>query len=244
MREKTIGILGGMGPEATLLFFKKILVNTKATKDQEHARLIIYNDPKIPERLPAIEGKGENPLSMMVKGIYSLKRAGADFVVIPCVTAHYFLPQLQKRQILPIISIIESTVYYIKKNYPSIKCVGLMAALGTIKTELFQKELARKKISPLISDDSDLEKIQNNIFAIKNTSLSNRSKIKRELIKIGQKLIKKGAQGIIIGCTELPILLTPECFNVPAFDVLDILARTALQKAGLKVSPDNLITRI
>lgn len=237
MRPKTIGILGGMGPEATLLLFKKILTNTKATKDQDHARLVIYNDPKIPERLPAIEGKGENPLPMMIKGLYSLKRAGADFAVIPCVTAHYFLPQLPKRRILPIISIIEATISYIKKNYGFINCVGLMAALGTVKTELFQKELARKKISTVISNESDLQKIQDNIFAIKNMALSNRRKIMEELIKISRKLIKKGAQGIIIGCTELPLVLTPECLDVPAFDVLDILARAALQKAGIKVRP-------
>lgn len=237
MLPKTIGILGGMGPEATLLFFKKLLINTKATKDQEHAPLIIYNDPQIPERLPAIEGKGANPLPMLVKGLYSLKHAGADFVVIPCVTVHYFLPQLEKKRILPIISIIEATISHIKKNYDFINCLGLMAALGTIKTELFQKELTKQKISTLISDEDDLQIIQKNIFAIKNTTatLKDRKKIRRELIKIGQKLIKRGAQGIIIGCTELPAVLTSDCFDVPVFDVLDILARTALQRANIKV---------
>ncbi|MGB9699634.1 MAG: aspartate/glutamate racemase family protein [Thermodesulfobacteriota bacterium] len=237
MRTQTIGILGGMGPEATLLFFQKILSNTNAVKDQDHARLIIYNDPKIPERLPAIEGKGENPLPMMIQGLLSLKRAGADLAVIPCVTAHYFLPQMEGKRILPLISIIEATISHIKKNYAFINCVGLMAALGTIRTGLFQRELAKKKISTLISEESDLQKVQNNIFAIKNTTLSDRKKIKRELIKIGEKLIKKGAQGIIIGCTELPIVLTPDCFDVPAFDVLDILARAALRKARVKVIP-------
>ena len=235
MRRQIIGILGGMGPEATLLFFKKILVNTNAAKDQDHARLVIFNDPQIPERLPAIEGQGESPLPMMIKGLLSLKSAEANFAVIPCVTAHYFLPQLKEKRILPIISIIEATISYIKENYAFINCVGLMAALGTIKTGLFQRELAKKKISTLISEESDLQKVQNNIFAIKNTASGNRKRIKRELIKIGQKLIKKGAQGIIIGCTELPIVLTPDCFDVPTFDVLDILARAALQKAGIKV---------
>jgi aspartate racemase len=224
-----------MGPEATLLFFKKILTNTNAAKDQDHARLVIFNDPQIPERLPAIEGQGESPLPMMIKGLLSLKSAGANFAVIPCVTAHYFLPQLKEKRILPIISIIEATISYIKENYAFINCVGLMAALGTIKTGLFQRELAKKKISTLISEESDLQKVQNNIFVIKNTASGNRKRIKRELIKIGQKLIKKGAQGIIIGCTELPIVLTPDCFDVPTFDVLDILARAALQKAGIKV---------
>ncbi len=235
MRAKTIGILGGMGPEATLLFFKKILTNTEAIKDQEHARLIIYNDPQVPERLPAIEGKGKDPLPVLIKGLRSLKSAGADFVVIPCVTAHYFLPQMQAKKILPIISIIEETVSFIKKNYSSMNCVGLMAALGTIRTDLFQKALAKEKISTLISAERDLQKIQKNIFALKNTTINNRKKIKEELIKIGQKLIKKGAQGIIIGCTELPIVLDQSCFNIPVFDVLDILSRAALQKAGIKV---------
>jgi aspartate racemase len=235
MGTQIIGVLGGMGPEATLLFFKKILANTNAAKDQDHARLVIFNDPQIPERLPAIEGQGESPLPMMIKGLLSLKSAEANFAVIPCVTAHYFLPQLKEKRILPIISIIEATISYIKENYAFINCVGLMAALGTIKTGLFQRELAKKKISTLISEESDLQKVQNNIFAIKNTASGNRKRIKRELTKIGQKLIKKGAQGIIIGCTELPIVLTPDCFDVPTFDVLDILARAALQKAGIKV---------
>ncbi len=234
---QTIGVLGGMGPEATLLFFKKILANTNASRDQDHARLVIFNDPQIPERLPAIEDQGESPLPMMIKGLLSLKSAGANFAVIPCVTAHYFLPQLKEKSILPVISIIEATISYIKENYALINYVGLMAALGTIRTGLFQRELAKKKISTLISEESDLQKVQNNIFAIKNTAFGNRKRIKRELIKIGQKLIKKGAQGIIIGCTELPIILTPDCFDVPTFDVLDILARAALEKAGIKVIP-------
>ncbi len=235
MSAKTIGILGGMGPEATLLFFKKILTNTEAIKDQDHARLIIYSDPKIPERLPAIEGKGKSPLPMLIKGLRSLKSAGADFVAIPCVTAHYFLPQMQAKKIVPIVSIIEETISFIKKNYSFMNCVGLMAALGTIRTQLFQKALAKEKISVIISAERDLQKIQKNIFAIKNTAFNKREKIKEELINIGQKLIKKGTQGIIIGCTELPIVLNQDCFNIPVFDVLDILSRAALQKAGIKV---------
>jgi aspartate racemase len=80
MREKIIGILGGMGPEATLLIFAKILEHTPASKDQEHLRVIIDNNPKIPERLPAILGVGENPVPMMVESGRSLIRAGADFI--------------------------------------------------------------------------------------------------------------------------------------------------------------------
>jgi aspartate racemase len=104
MKEKTIGILGGMGPEATLDFFGKIIQNTPATSDQEHLRVIIDNNPKIPDRTEAILGKGESPVPVMVQGGLSLAKAGADFIVIPCISAHFFLDELRCNLSLPIIS--------------------------------------------------------------------------------------------------------------------------------------------
>lgn len=235
MKEKTIGILGGMGPEATLLLFQKIIANTEARRDQDHAHVIIYNNPKIPERLPAIHGTGMSPVPMMLQGLKALKAAGANFVVIPCVTAHFFLPELIKSQTLPILSIITETVFYIKENYPQIKSVGLMGALGTIHTGLFQKELEKNNINYLISNKIDCINIQKSIFAIKDLgSLAARKKMKKELVTIGQKLLHKGAQGIILGCTELPIILSAKDFSIPVFDVLDILAQAALKEAGLR----------
>ena len=87
MNEKTIGILGGMGPEATLDCFAKIIKNTPAKKDQEHLRVIIDSNPKIPDRPAAIIGKGESPVPALIHGCRCLQLAGADFIIIPCVTA-------------------------------------------------------------------------------------------------------------------------------------------------------------
>ena len=96
MQEHVIGILGGMGPEATLNCFAKIIQNTPVSSDQEHLRVVISNNPKVPDRTSAILEGGPSPLPVLIEGCWSLKRAGADFVIIPCVTAHYFLDELQE----------------------------------------------------------------------------------------------------------------------------------------------------
>jgi aspartate racemase len=107
--DKTIVILGGLGPEATVFLFQKILEHTPASRDQDHLRILIDNNPKIPERLPAILGAGADPVPKMVASGLALERAGADFIVIPCVSAHYFLPELSRRLNLPIISMLNET---------------------------------------------------------------------------------------------------------------------------------------
>jgi len=237
MKEKTIGILGGMGPEATIFLFQKILENTAASRDQEHARIIIDNNPKIPERLPAIMGTGKNPLPMMIKSAQSLQNAGADFIVMPCVSAHYFLSALQKRIKLPILSMIEETASFIEAQRPKISRVGLLAALGTIRTGIFQRRLEEDGIQTLIAGKQDLQKGQANIFKIKNTKGGyDRRIIRAEIKKIGNKLIKKGAQGIIIGCTELSLIIHPQDFPVPVYDALILLARAAIREAGVQLT--------
>ena len=96
MKEKVIGVLGGMGPEATIDLFQKIVKLTPAKKDQEHIRIIIDNNPKIPDRTKAILYNGENPLPELVKTAQNLERAGADFIIIACNTAHYYFHKIQK----------------------------------------------------------------------------------------------------------------------------------------------------
>jgi aspartate racemase len=107
MKEGIIGILGGMGPDATLDLFKKIIKNTEAARDQDHLRVFIDNNPKTPDRSPAILGLGENPLPMMIESAKNLELIGADFIAIPCVCAHYFIKELRDRIAIPVISIID-----------------------------------------------------------------------------------------------------------------------------------------
>ena len=139
MEEKVIGILGGMGPEATLDLFQKIIEFTDASKDQDHLRVIIDSNPKIPDRTEAILGRGEDPVPMMVRSVHALERAGASFVVIPCVSAHFFLEELRSQVDIPILSIFDETANYLIRNFPDLKTVGVLASTGTVRGGRFQK---------------------------------------------------------------------------------------------------------
>jgi aspartate racemase len=233
MKEKVIGVLGGMGPEATVLLFQRILENTQAARDQEHARILIDNNPKIPERLPAILGTGESPVPMMVESGRALERAGADFIVIPCVSAHYFLPDLRRQLKLPIVSMIEETAALAAHHRPKIAKTGLLAALGTIQSKLFHGVLRGRGIETFVPEEKDLQRVQEVIFRLKDTKGGHsRNILQDEVAHMGRGLVQKGAQAIIIGCTELSLISLPRDFPAPVFDAMTIVARAAVKKAG------------
>ena len=232
--EKVIGILGGLGPEATVFIFQKILEHTPASKDQEHLRIIIDNNPKIPERLPAILGTGPDPVPAMVASGQALKKAGADFIIIPCVTAHYFLKDLRREIDLPIISMLDETAVRIKTFNPRIKKVGLLAAEGTMKVGLFQERLIREGMETIIPEGADRREAQVNIFKIKDTKAKHdRREIAGRFREIARKLVERGAEAILIGCTEISVVADPDSFSVPGFDALTILGQAAIREAGL-----------
>jgi len=229
MPEKIIGILGGMGPEATIDLFYKIIKFTPAEKDQEHLRIIIDNNPKIPDRTAAILGKGEDPLPALQKTAQNLEKAGADFVVIPCNTAHYFLSSIQESVNIPVLNMIEQTAKETKKRIPQIKKVGLLASIGVYKSEIYHQHFKKFYIEVISPEEKDKEEIMKVIYTIKAGDLSKR--VKKNILKITQKLIDKGAEAIIAGCTEIPLILKEGDVSVPLIDPTQILARVAVQKA-------------
>jgi aspartate racemase len=232
--EKVIGILGGLGPEATILVFQKILQHTPASKDQEHLRILIDNNPKIPERLPAITGSGPDPVPMMVSSGQALSRAGAEFIIIPCVTAHYFLPELRQKITLPILSMLDEAASVIRNSQPAIRKIGLLAAEGTMKVGLFQMRLSRDGVQTIIPEEDDRAEVQKLIFKIKDTRTKhNRQEISRKFGEIGERMITRGAEAILIGCTEISIVMNPDEFSVGGFDALTILATAAIREAGI-----------
>ena len=233
MNEKTIGILGGMGPEATLDCFAKIIKSTPAKKDQEHLRVIIDSNPKIPDRPAAIIGKGESPVPALIHGCRCLQLAGADFIIIPCVTAHFFLEEIRREVKLPILSILDVVTETIVREYPQITNVGLLAITATINSGLFQKRLAADNIQTLVPDEVGQSTVMAAVADIKKTQPArSRAQITADLIATAEGLVSRGARGIVAGCTEIPLALKPEHLAVPCFDALTILARAAIFEAG------------
>lgn len=238
MAEKVIGILGGMGPEATVDFFSKIVKGTRVKKDQDHLRILINNNPKIPNRTLAIQGKGPSPLRQMVRSAKVLEDAGADFIVIPCVTAHHFYDSLQKRTTIPIFHIVKETVRHIQNHFKGIEKIGLLATTGTLQAGLFQKAFARSKIK-LILPTRDLQKnsVMKAIFGKEGIkAIGPSAKSKRLILKASKELIRQGAQAIIAGCTEVPLVLKEGDLPIPVIDPIAILARVAIEKAQGKMN--------
>lgn len=231
MSEKVIGILGGMGPEATIDLFYKIIKSTPAGKDQEHLRIIIDNNPKIPDRTAAILGKGEDPLPALQETARNLEKAGANFIIIPCNTAHYFLPLIQESVKIPILNIIEETAKETRKRIPQIQKVGLLASIGIYETEIYHQQFKKFNIEVISPEEKDKEEVMKAIYAVKAGNLS--EGIKKSILKIAQKLIDKGAEVIIAGCTEIPLILKEEDVVVPLIDPTQVLAKAAVQKARL-----------
>lgn len=233
--ERVIGVLGGMGPEATLAFYGWMIAQTRATRDQDHLRVIIDSNPKVPDRTAAVLGEGPSPVPMMVSGIEALRRAGADFAVIPCVSAHAFMDELKERSSLPITSILDEMAEQIRGDGRKIGRIGLLATTGTLRVGLFQRRLREAGIDVLIPDESQQARVQSAIYAVKGDG--SRPAAARDLREVADQLVRAGAQAIVLGCTEIPLVFDAEGLRVPVFDSLLILARAAVREAGRKLGP-------
>ena len=233
MTERVIGILGGMGPEATLALFHRIIANTPAEGDRDHLHVVIVSNPKVPDRTAAILAGGESPVPAMAAGIKALERAGADFVVIPCVSAHCFIEELRRESALPILSMFDVTVGYIRRQRIMMNMVGLLGTTGTIRGGRFSEHLAASGIYTLPPAPADQERIMAAIYAVKAGARGDaRDRIRKEVAEVALKLVMQGAQGIVAGCTEIPLVLAQSDIPVPVLDTLLILARAAIAAAG------------
>jgi len=233
MTEKVIGILGGMGPEATLDLFSKIIASTPAARDQDHLRVVIDSNPKVPDRTAAILKGGQSPVPAMQAGIKALKRAGADFVVIPCVSAHFFLDELQREAALPILSMFDVAAEHIRQHHAHIRKIGMLATTGTLQGGRFRERLLAAGIESLTPAGPDQERVMLAIYEVKGAPGGrSRAAIAAEIRDIATRLIQRGAQGVLAGCTEIPLVLRPGDLNVPMFDTLTLLARAAIVAAG------------
>jgi len=232
MSEKIIGIVGGMGPEATMDLYREILRATPAQKDQDHLRVLIDSNAKIPDRTPAILGEGADPVPHMVTSCRSVKRAGADFIIIPCISAHYFLEELQQQVDLPILSAFDAVSEHIVKHYPDLKTIGLLATTGTVQSQRFAGRLKDYGMTTVVPDTDHQVNLMQVIYKIKGSpDPGDRAQCKTELIATADHVIEKGAQGIIAGCTEIPLEMQQQDLSVPFFNPLQILATAAVKKA-------------
>jgi aspartate racemase len=233
---KTIGILGGMGPAATADFYQKLVALTPAKGDQDHPKAVIFSNPQVPDRTAAIFGRGPDPTPVLIAGAELLVRAGADFIAIPCVTAHHFYDALQAATPVPVLHIVVETADALAVEQPALRCVGLLATSGTLSVRLFQSCFEPRRIG-VITPDPEVQEaaVMPAIYGVKTGEplVTPRRRIR----EAAEHLCARGAQAIIAGCTEVPLILAAAELSVPLIDPTWLLARAAVRRALADESP-------
>ena len=235
MNEKIVGILGGMGPQATVDLFQKVLNATPAQTDQEHLRIIIDCHSKIPDRTAHILKGEENPGPYMIESAKLLENAGAELILIPCNAAHHWHEVVQQNVNIPVLHIMESTLEHVTHNYPQTEVIGLLASSSTVKNGLYQEIFNRKSIEVICPEPQYQEKVMKAIWEVKAGNAG--PDVTKLLVDAGNSLIARGAQGVIAGCTEIPIVLKNGDLSVPVIDATYALALAGVKEALGKSTP-------
>jgi aspartate racemase len=226
-----VGVIGGLGPGATLDFFARVLKATPAVVDQDHIRLIIDNNPAVPDRNAGIAGTGPSPGPWLAEMARGLERAGADFLVMPCNAAHAFEAEIRAATSLPFISLIGETVRAVKATAPKARRAGLLAIRGTVQSGVYADALAAEGVETLSLQGEAMDRFMALVGRIKAGDTG-------EVVRLGMRAlaaeqVAAGAEVLIAGCTEVPIVLDANDVSVPLISTTDVLvARTVAIALG------------
>ena len=220
---KTVGVLGGMGPMATVEFFRRLVAATPADTDQEHLHILIDNDPGVPDRTCAILHGGPSPVGALAAMARRLEGAGSDLLAMPCNTAHVFLEQIRKAVSIPVLDMIREAADAVDR--PS---VGLLATDGTIRTGLYQRACAARGVRVMVPGPGDQRVVMEAIARVKRGEDPRR--LGSHLGSIVRRLADGGAEAVVAGCTELS-LVPGDGMAVAWIDALDCLVAAALREA-------------
>ena len=228
--KKSIGIIGGMGPAATVDLYAKIVAATAAASDQEHLRVLIDSNAGIPDRTAAILGQGEDPLPELITTARTLEQAGAELLTIPCNTAHYYYDSIQASVSVPVLHMIRETARHIVAQYPGVERIGLMATTGTLAIGLYDRVLEGVGLTVIRPEPDQQDLLMRSIYeGVKAGRLADAEMLAGG---VASGLAERGAQVLVLGCTELPIALRHVSLPVPAVDPTQVLARAAVAAAG------------
>lgn len=238
--KQAVGVIGGVGPMATVYYMQRVIEMTKAGCDQEHINMLVFNDCDIPDRTAFITEKSpDNPLPVMVEDAKRLEAAGCEFVVIPCNTAHYFYDELEQAVEIPVVNIVEETIRYAKARVQDLSCVGIMATTGTIVTGTYQKYAERAGLSFAVPDEDEQDLLMQIIY---DGVKAGKPVPRADFDCVANHLRAKGAQCLILGCTELSVLKRDLPINDPdVLDSIDVLASETVRRSGKPFTDECLL---
>lgn len=227
----TLGVLGGMGPAATVDFLARVVAITPATRDQDHVPTVVYSDPTTPDRSEAILAGGPDPLPALLRGITFLADAGCALVAIPCNTAHHWHEALQAACPVPVIHIAEAarTLMADDPRGVEVGTIGVLATDGTVRIRTYHDRLEEAGYDVIdLADDHDNPAMA----SIRALKAGDRDTAEALFVEAADRLVARGADGLVVGCTDLSVLCSPvpEAITVPVWDASDALARVAVSR--------------
>jgi aspartate racemase len=198
-----IGVLGGMGPLATVDFLHKIVASTPAARDQDHVPLLVWSVPQIPDRQKALAGTGESPLPAMLYGVRRLNEGGATRIAIACNTAHLWSDALAGASAAPLIHIVDAAIAAVERQGQPDGPIGIVATRGTLAAGLYQERLTALGLPFLINTDDEIDTLFTpGCYAIKQNRLDQGGAL---LESAARQLTRRGAKTLILACTEVPV---------------------------------------
>jgi aspartate racemase len=227
--DRLVGVIGGMGPDATIDFMSRVLEKTPAEKDQDHIRMLVEHNPRIPSRQLAMRGDGENPGPVLAEMATRLEAAGADFIVMPCNAAHAWQDHIVTAVNIPFISIIEASVSKALQLAPDNGAVGILTTPACFAAGLYQEALADANREAVLQTPDELEEAIALIDRIKAGDKS--EPVVTGLCELAERLLSRGAKTLIAACTELPLVLNSSMFTVPLVSSTDVLAEKTVALA-------------
>lgn len=233
-----VGVVGGVGPAATVDFLQKIVRNTPATRDQDHIKLLIEQNPQIPDRTENLIGDGADPTVSLYATCKRLEDGGADIIAIPCNTAHAFVERIQPYLNIPIVNMLTVTVGYLRETYPALRAIGVLATSGTIASGVYRKALESQDLRQVVPTPALQARVMEAIYGTRGVKAGfTTGQCQEDIAAAMEGLIDDGVEVVVLGCTELPLLLTGTEFvgksgaRVRLVDPTDVLARRCVAHA-------------
>ena len=224
--EKIVGVIGGMGPEATVDFMRRLVAKTPARDDADHLHVLVDNNPKIPSRIAAlIEGGGEDPTPVLCRMAKGLEAQGAGFLVMPCNTAHYYLPAIARAVRIPVLDMVQLAI---AKLAGGPRPIGMLASPAVRMVGLYKARMEQAGLEAVFPDAAHEETLLGVIKAVKAGKQDREQQQDYEIV--AQHLLQAGTQALLIACTELSVLAPPRA-DIPIVDALDALVDATIATA-------------
>ena len=221
--------MGGLGPEATLDFFAKVLAKTGAGTDQEGLHLLINNNPKVPNRNEAVANTGPSPGPMLAEMARALEGAGADFLVMVCNAAHAFQEDVTDAVDIPFVSIIKETVRATRQALPGVRSVGVLGSSGCLDAKLYQDAFAEHGVRVLEPEGAAREEFMTLLYRIKAGDKG--EEVRAAMRRLAEGLVQEGAEAVVAGCTEVPLVLFESDLPCPLINSTDVLVDATIDYA-------------